>query len=1203
MNIGDEIDSNTRVRTPFIPFAEKQITINRFDAAFNIVVYFYDVNNVCLVSTYLMNKNQYIAEYPQTFNVPPPTRNIKIDIGRIDGAAITPASLTGKEFKVEKGNIATSWSPSDKDIQSNIAAVTSYIDGAFRDGVIDKTEKSSIKKYLNQINTDWESVYNLYLTINGNSNLTGGQKTALDSAYPAALTAKNNLITSINTAIDDNAITESEKADVDDNFATYSAASALLQKRIQEASDYINAVVAQAKANAASVDAKAYADVMKTNLQGQIDGNIISWFRTVDALLSNTPASDWNTEVLRNQHANDTYTNTSNGKCWRYQYNGSTLAWEWGVISDTATQQALTAAGKAQDTADGKRTTFAVQPTTAQAYQIGDLWVGATVGIYTNELLKCVTAKAAGATFNVAHWTLATKYTDDTFANNIQIGGRNLLLNTVNLANKKTITATANDYNLIFPLIKCTLVAGQQYIFSIKTDGIWGAAGSTDTVEAFLLKDGAYSYAISLDTNPKIFIPTQSGEFTLRLDVNMSGKTYSFWDMQVASGNKVTDYNAAPEDINAAITAATTYVDGAFKDGLITQTEAQSISKYINQINADWSATYSQYSTIYANSNLIGTPKTNLLNSQISASGAKTNLINSINTAIADGKTTTTEKADVDAKFALYSTAMSDFQKKIQEANDAINTNVTKAAADLAYYNAGGRNIVLDSALKTLDAGTSNFAFLNLCDLKRNTTYTVSCKSQLKSGAATSFTASIYSIASSVGLASAPIAINSTTRQKMTFTTPDTAVVYNILIYAGIAGATAGNIIDFIEIKAEEGLLDSRWTLAEEDFSVIAALAQETSFLNEIFENATPLVTGGDANGGSWMTNLLRMRGTDGIVRGGMSGLAGDNIGTWTGGTYANAIASSTTPSSVATIDRKDGSGHRAWGNILWDTLGNVSIKAVLKALAGGEIGMFKIFNKSLSCDSIEFSDEPVETLASLLIALSASITDIGETWVAASSVSGVTAYSEPLVLTVASKLKFYSKLRTDGEFPAWDVSIYDSLGNLVYLKDGENFAGIQTVLTEITLPKGSYVLSASAVSQGYNRADIYGFESAETITANAYTKRTKIGNNGLYSFQNAQKYFYFSEDMVDIPAGLGGASIGSNGVVTKWWGKILNAGKVVKATNNYTITHDIGDTNYSIILTPKSTNVPYFLDINRLPNTIIVTCAGGFDFVLIRTQ
>jgi hypothetical protein len=87
------------------------------------------------------------------------------------------------------------------------------------------------------------------------------------------------------------------------------------------------------------------------------------------------------------------------------------------------------------------------------------------------------------------------------------------------------------------------------------------------------------------------------------------------------------------------------------------------------------------------------------------------------------------------------------------------------------------------------------------------------------------------------------------------------------------------------------------------------------------------------------------------------------------------------------------------------------------------------------------------------------------------------------------------------------------------------------------------------------------------------------------------------------MPAGLGGASINSSGTVVSWWGKITSENKVVKSGSNYTITHDIGNTDYSIILTPKSTNVPYFLDANRGSSTIIVTCAGGFDFILIRTK
>jgi hypothetical protein len=152
-----------------------------------------------------------------------------------------------------------------------------------------------------------------------------------------------------------------------------------------------------------------------TALQSQIDGEIDSWFDGYDPTTSNAPASDWTTEEVRQRHANDTFTNSASGASWRWVKTNDT--WGWTVITDTATQQALALAAKAQDTADGKRRVFTAQPTDASAYDVGDLWVNATYGTtYANDLLRCVTAKAVNIAFDIAHWELATKYTDDTTA-------------------------------------------------------------------------------------------------------------------------------------------------------------------------------------------------------------------------------------------------------------------------------------------------------------------------------------------------------------------------------------------------------------------------------------------------------------------------------------------------------------------------------------------------------------------------------------------------------------------------------------------------------------------------------------------------------------------------------------------------------------------------------------------------------------------
>ena len=152
------------------------------------------------------------------------------------------------------------------------------------------------------------------------------------------------------------------------------------------------------------------------DLQDQIDGVIESHYGKIDPTTSNYPANEWTTEEQKQAHSNDTYTNLSTGKSWKWVKDGDT--WKWNTITDTATEKALAAAAKAQDTADGKRRVFVSQPTTGQAYDVGDLWVNATYGeTYKNDLLRCKTAKKENEAFSISHWELASRYTDDTKAN------------------------------------------------------------------------------------------------------------------------------------------------------------------------------------------------------------------------------------------------------------------------------------------------------------------------------------------------------------------------------------------------------------------------------------------------------------------------------------------------------------------------------------------------------------------------------------------------------------------------------------------------------------------------------------------------------------------------------------------------------------------------------------------------------------------
>lgn len=144
------------------------------------------------------------------------------------------------------------------------------------------------------------------------------------------------------------------------------------------------------------------------NLQGQIDGQIMTWFYNYEPTTSNLPASDWNTDAKKIAHLGDIFYNNTTGYCYRWVYQDDT--YQWIRVSDEDMAAALAAAAAAQDTADSKRRVFTTQP--LGPYDVGDLWAGGSA----TDLKRCKTATATANYFNAADWELATKYTDDTLA-------------------------------------------------------------------------------------------------------------------------------------------------------------------------------------------------------------------------------------------------------------------------------------------------------------------------------------------------------------------------------------------------------------------------------------------------------------------------------------------------------------------------------------------------------------------------------------------------------------------------------------------------------------------------------------------------------------------------------------------------------------------------------------------------------------------
>lgn len=172
----------------------------------------------------------------------------------------------------------------------------------------------------------------------------------------------------------------------------------------------INALSDSIKTNSDDLTAYIAATNSKlVDLQGQVDGSIMTWFYEYVPTNSNVPASDWTTTALKNNHLGDLFYDTLTGYCYRWQVQNNTYS--WNRITDVDVTKALADAAAAQDTADKKRRVFTTTPVTP--YDVGDLWAQGTSG----ELMRCKTAKTSSQSYLAADWEKASKYTDDTKAN------------------------------------------------------------------------------------------------------------------------------------------------------------------------------------------------------------------------------------------------------------------------------------------------------------------------------------------------------------------------------------------------------------------------------------------------------------------------------------------------------------------------------------------------------------------------------------------------------------------------------------------------------------------------------------------------------------------------------------------------------------------------------------------------------------------
>ena len=135
----------------------------------------------------------------------------------------------------------------------------------------------------------------------------------------------------------------------------------------------------------------------------------------------------------------------------------------------------------------------------------------------------------------------------------------------------------------------------------------------------------------------------------------------------------------AAEAISAAQSAQTTadnlknFTDEAFSNGIIDRSEAAAIEKYINVVNETKKNIEGSYESLYSNAYLTDTAiKTALKTAYDQVTSELSDLLNSIDTAIADNIVSEQEKATVDTAYGVFSDKVKAYEMAVQDANKAI---------------------------------------------------------------------------------------------------------------------------------------------------------------------------------------------------------------------------------------------------------------------------------------------------------------------------------------------------------------------------------------------------------------------------------------------------------------------------------------------------------------------------------------------------
>jgi predicted nucleic acid-binding Zn-ribbon protein len=197
-----------------------------------------------------------------------------------------------------------------------------------------------------------------------------------------------------------------------------------------------------------SVYTEQEVDDMLAAMDARIDSQIQTWSGDAVPTLNNYPASDWNTDALREQHVGDVYYvanagSQADGYSYRFVWDKTSAQYRWALIQDSAITDALQRLLDAVGDIDGLQS---FQGSTSRWMSAKDDEVSSLIAS-KSEIETALGDKVSSSTFNEVKQTVTENSATITSLSTTVSNGFTTINNTVNTvkqtadANKASITS------------------------------------------------------------------------------------------------------------------------------------------------------------------------------------------------------------------------------------------------------------------------------------------------------------------------------------------------------------------------------------------------------------------------------------------------------------------------------------------------------------------------------------------------------------------------------------------------------------------------------------------------------------------------------------------------------------------------------------------------------------------------------------------